>query len=272
MLRDQNGPVAVYAVPYLEPDAVRGELRGPRRARGGARARGQPHPGRRRRPRRAAPGGHGARVGHRRRGERLRARHHGRRRRAGPRRAVRRVQLRGPRPPARPADHRRAPALQRLAAALLVLRGRPPQGQLAGRTGRRRGGAGRAGARARLPQAERAARAPRRPARLGPPTPSTSRTSCPLPSRIKAAPRARWTRCGPGSRTSWCSRSSRKAPYPMAAATGPGSPGATIESIAAEFVRHVRNAPATEGERRAAFRPPGRGNQEAERMEEPQDT
>ncbi len=26
MLRDQNGPVAVYAVPYLEPDAVRGEL------------------------------------------------------------------------------------------------------------------------------------------------------------------------------------------------------------------------------------------------------
>jgi DNA repair protein SbcD/Mre11 len=28
MLRDQNGPVAVYAVPYLEPDAVRGELPG----------------------------------------------------------------------------------------------------------------------------------------------------------------------------------------------------------------------------------------------------
>jgi DNA repair protein SbcD/Mre11 len=28
MLRDQHGPVAVYAVPYLEPDAVRGELPG----------------------------------------------------------------------------------------------------------------------------------------------------------------------------------------------------------------------------------------------------
>ncbi len=39
MLRDQNGPVAVYAVPYLEPDAVRGELPG-------------------------APGGHAGILGH----------------------------------------------------------------------------------------------------------------------------------------------------------------------------------------------------------------
>jgi DNA repair protein SbcD/Mre11 len=29
MLADRHGPVAVYAVPYLEPDAVRGELAGP---------------------------------------------------------------------------------------------------------------------------------------------------------------------------------------------------------------------------------------------------
>jgi DNA repair protein SbcD/Mre11 len=29
MLEDRHGPVAVYAVPYLEPDAVRGELPGP---------------------------------------------------------------------------------------------------------------------------------------------------------------------------------------------------------------------------------------------------
>ena len=39
MLRDQNGPVAVYAVPYLEPDAVRSELPG-------------------------APGGHAGILGH----------------------------------------------------------------------------------------------------------------------------------------------------------------------------------------------------------------
>jgi DNA repair protein SbcD/Mre11 len=34
MLRDQHGPVAVYAVPYLEPDAVRGELLEPGRVAG----------------------------------------------------------------------------------------------------------------------------------------------------------------------------------------------------------------------------------------------
>ena len=51
--------------------------------------------------------------------------------------------------------------------------------------------------------------------------------------------------------------------------------GRDDESIAAEFVRHVRNAPATEGERRllaGAFEAVRTGEmEEAERMEEPQD-
>ena len=180
VLEDAHGPVAVYGVPYLEPDAVRGELprrrrarRSRRRARGdpprarrGARARGRVHPRRRRDPRHPAPRRHGARLGQRRSGQRIRARHHRRRRGPGARGAVRRVRLRRPRSPARPADRRPAPALQRLPAAVLVLRGLAPQGQLAGRAGRRRNGARGAGARAGRPEAERAPRPARRPARL----------------------------------------------------------------------------------------------------------
>src|SRR3984957_6403678 len=59
-------------------------------------------------------------------------------------------------------------------------------------------------------------------------TPNSRTTSCRSPSPTRAAPRARWTRCGPGSRTSWCSPSSPKAPCPTPAAPGPGSPAATI--------------------------------------------
>ena len=53
---------------------------------------------------------------------------------------VRRHRLRRPRPPARPAHAHRRDPLQRLPAGLLLLRGRPPQGLLAGRPRRRRPG------------------------------------------------------------------------------------------------------------------------------------
>ena len=147
-------------------------------ARGRAHPRGGVHPRRRGRPGRRPLGGHGARLGRRRRGERFGAGHLGGWGRPRARRRLRRVELRGPRPLARPADSRRADALQRLAAALLVLRGLPHQGIVAGRSGRGRRRPGRAGARACVPRAERhcAASLPTcsRPAR----TTVTRRTSC----------------------------------------------------------------------------------------------
>ena len=237
VLEDAHGPVAVYGVPYLEPDAVRGELpqaqdgpaRGrPARARRGARARGRLHPGRRRGPRHPAPRRHGPRLGHRRSGQRIRARYHRRRRRPGARRAVRRVRLRGPRAPARPADRRPAPALQRLAAAVLVLRGVAPQGQLAGRAGRHGDGARGAGARARLPAAERAPRPARRPARLGRLRPRTRTTSCPSRSPIRAVPREPMDALRARFPHVLVLAFEPEGASPTGAGTGPGSRAATI--------------------------------------------
>ena len=81
---------------------------------------------------------HGARLRRRRPAQRERARHRGRRHLRRAARAVRRHRLRRARPPARPRHADRLRALQRVAAGLLVLRGRPRQGLLAGRPRRRR--------------------------------------------------------------------------------------------------------------------------------------
>ncbi len=102
LLADEHGPVAVYGVPYLLPDAVMADLgvqtrtheavlaEAARLIRADAAARGyRPHRDRR------------TRVRHRRAARRIRARHPGRRRLRCAGRGVRRVQLRGPRPPAR---------------------------------------------------------------------------------------------------------------------------------------------------------------------------
>ena len=62
-------------------------------------------------------------------------------------------------------------------------------------------------------------------------------------------PRVRWTRCGPGSRTSSCSPSSPKRRARRLLLPGRVA-GGDDQAIAAEFVQHVRNAPATDGERR----------------------
>ena len=92
----------------------RGDAAGPRRPRPASRG----HP----------VGGAGPRVRRRGRAQRLRARHQRRRRLAGPDPALRRRRLHRARPPARPADPDRDGPLQRLAAGLLLLRGRPRQG------------------------------------------------------------------------------------------------------------------------------------------------
>ena len=125
--------------------------------------------------------------------ERVRAGHLGRRHRLRARRAVRRVQLRRPRPPARPADAGGAPALLRLAAALLVLREGPPEGQLAGR-GRRDGRAARrVGPRPGLPAAGRARRAASTTCSPRPSTTGTRTTSSRSRSPTPPARRGRWT-------------------------------------------------------------------------------
>src|ERR1700722_18261696 len=123
VLTDEHGPVAVYGVPYLEP-ALGLPAEGAAAGRAAEPGAGEDLP--RQRSHATVLGGAGARI--RRRdaaAEQLRAGHLGRRHRLRARRALRRVQLRGPRSPARPADPGRAPALQRLPAALLLLREEP---------------------------------------------------------------------------------------------------------------------------------------------------
>ena len=77
-------------------------------------------------------------VRRRRRAERLRARHQRRRREPGADQRLRRHRLHRARPPARPAHADRVRAVLRLAAGLLVLRGRSHQGLVAGRPRPRR--------------------------------------------------------------------------------------------------------------------------------------
>ena len=182
------------------------------------------------------------------RGERFGAGHLGGRGRPRAHRRLRRVQLRGPRPPARPADSRRADALQRLAAALLVLRGLRHQGIVAGRTGRGRRRPGRAGARACVPRAERAARQACRPAHV--------RRVRPLRGGL---PFGRADRHEPSRGR----HGTAAAAFPACAGAGLRAEGGAGGSrgyrakiacrddltVAAEFVEHVRASPVTPGER-----------------------
>ncbi len=82
LLADEHGPVAIYGIPYLLPDAVMADLGvQARTARGGAGRGGAADPGGRRGPWRGPYRGRRARVRHRRAARRFRARHPGRRRR-----------------------------------------------------------------------------------------------------------------------------------------------------------------------------------------------
>ncbi len=137
VLDDEHGPVAVHGIPYLDPHAVAEPWQLERRSHEAALTEAM----RRVRADLVDQAGRpldrpGPRLRRRRDPQRLRARHHRRRRLAGADVPVRRHRLRRPRPPPRRPRARRPPALQRLAARLLLLRGHAPQG-LVGRRPRR---------------------------------------------------------------------------------------------------------------------------------------
>ena len=140
LLADEHGDVAVYGLPYLEPEVARHELGlagAPRAAtrRCCAAAMDRVRADLFLRPGRPL-GGARARVRRRRGAQRERARHLRRRGRPGARRGVRRRRLRRARPPAPAADAHPAAALQRLPAGLLLRRGRAAEAGLAGRARR----------------------------------------------------------------------------------------------------------------------------------------
>ena len=140
LLDDEHGPVAVYGIPYLEPDVLRHAWDLPTRSHHAALAEAM----RRIRADLApdAPGTRSVVLAHAFVAGGLPSESErdiavggdlGR-----PARALRRHRLHRARAPARPRDADRLGPLQRLAARLLVLRGRPRQGLLAGRPRRRR--------------------------------------------------------------------------------------------------------------------------------------
>ncbi len=214
VLEDEHGPVAFYAVPYLEPAAVRdvlpgADLEGPgpgAHTRVLSRAMRAVHADRAERGGRSVVAG--PRLGHRRRGQRERARHQRRGRRQRAVVALRRRRLHRARPPAPAAVADRGPALLRLPAALLLRRGRSRQAELARRARPRRARRGDRGARPGPPPAHRPARpagraarepAPRgrrgrlrlrRPHRPGQAARRHGRAAPPVPLGHRAAPRA----------------------------------------------------------------------------------
>ena len=129
LLEDDHGPVAVHGIPYLDPQALHEPWQLPvPHPRGGAGRGDAPGP---RRPGRAADalGGAGPRVRRRRRCPATpSATSASAASRWSSTVALRRHLLHRARPPPRPRRARRRPALQRVAAGLLLLRGRPHQG------------------------------------------------------------------------------------------------------------------------------------------------
>ena len=127
LLADAHGPVALYPVPYLEPDLVRGTLGAarPGQPSAGADQGADAGPRRPRRPTAGHPvGGAGARLRGRRDRRRIRTIDRRRGSGVGLRRRLRRVRLRRARPPARRAGRHRTDPVLRIAAALCLLRGR----------------------------------------------------------------------------------------------------------------------------------------------------
>ncbi len=207
LLDDEHGPVAVYGLPYLDPDALREPWGLPGRSHEAALTEAMRRvradlAGRPRHP----LGRAGPRLRRRRRAQRLRARHQRRRRLDRADVGLRRRRLRRARPPARPAHADRRGPLQRLPAGLLLLRGRPPQGLLAGRPRRRR-------ARRRPSSSTRRSRG------RWPGSAATSTTCWPTrrcagheqPGCRRRSPTTpgrsrRWSGCAGASRTPWSSR------------------------------------------------------------------
>ena len=248
-----TAPVAVYGIPYLDPDHLREPWSLPARSHEAAlrEAMARIHFDiARRRTALAAQGGARARLRRRGADQRLRARHPRRRRLAGAHRGLRGRRLRRARPPARAAHPDRPRALQRVPARLLLLRGRPGQGVVAGRPRRRRLRPGRVRRGAGAAAARPAARRPRRRCSPTPASPSTSSRGCRRRSPTTSARSRRWSGCGGGSPTPSCSASSpptRRGRPPRRSATA----GRDDHTIALDFVADLRG--------HAGHRRPSRG-------------
>ncbi len=142
LLADEHGDVAVYGLPFLEPEVARHELgvtggRSHEAVLGAAMERVRVRP--------VPPAGHAVgrarpRLRRGRRAQRERAGHLRRRGRPRPGLGVRRRRLRGPGSPPPAADPLPAAALQRLPAGLLLRRGGAAEAGLAGRARRLRPG------------------------------------------------------------------------------------------------------------------------------------
>ena len=244
VLGDEHGDVAVHALPYLDPSALLEPWGLPRRSHEAALAeamtRVRARPGR---PRARHPVGR-ARARVRRRGDavRVRARHQRRRGLTGGDQPLRRDRLhRAGTPPRAPRAGRR-PALQRVAAGLLLLRGRPGQGFLAGGARRRRALQHPLDRRPRPAQA----RAPQRVARRAPPRsaahgprgrlgPGHAHRHSSAGARDGAAASALPPRAGPA------------VPAPAADAHTPVArrAGRSDHDIALDFIADLRGVPAT---------------------------
>ena len=135
LLADAHGPVAVHGIPYLDPQALHEPWALPARTHEAALTEAMRRVRADLSPAAGALGGAGARLRGRRPAQRVGARHQRGRRLDGADDALRRHRLHRARPPPRSGDPGRDPPLQRVAAGLLLLRGRPHQGHLAGRPG-----------------------------------------------------------------------------------------------------------------------------------------
>ena len=138
-----------------------------------------------------------------------------------------RRRLRRARTPARPADPDRDGPLQRLPARLLVLRGRPHQGLLAGRPRRRRRPVRRVRRRRRCRGRWRTLRGRLDDLLADPGIADAEDAWLQVDAHRRASARCtRWTGCARGSRTRWCSASSPRAPPARAARSCPASTAA----------------------------------------------
>ena len=177
---------------------------------------------------------------------------------------VRRRRLRRPRPPAPAADAHAAAALQRLAAGLLLLRGRAAEAGLAGRPRRRAGSPTSGPVPLPVPRPLACSPAPRRAARRPGARRAPRSTSSPPGSPTPSARPTRCAGCRPGSRTAstWSGPAARR--RPTAAATRSGcaaaatstSPGSSSATCAACRPRAGRARAAGPRARRGR---PGRG-------------
>ena len=152
LLEDEHGPVAFHGLPYLDPTAMMEPWALPGRSHEIVLTRGDaPGARRSRHPRPHPLGRAGPRLRRRRPAVGVRARHQRRRRQPGAHRRSSTTSTTSPSGTCTEPHPRGAHPLQRLPAGLLLRRGRPGQGQLAGRPRAARASAPRTSSRLRCP-------------------------------------------------------------------------------------------------------------------------